>query len=109
VEIFELDELLARQAAGDRPYLEFQQSADLSTGLYVLAAGAVDRQGPHTEDEIYVVMAGHGLFRSGDEDAVVGPGTVLFVPAGRPHRFRTITEELRILVAFGPAEGSRGR
>lgn len=108
MDVFHLGELLARRSASGRPYLEFQRSEDLSTGLYVLATGAVDLQQPHTEDEIYVVVEGRGRFRAGDDDTPVGPGTVLFVAAGRPHRFHAITEELRIVVAFGPAEG-RGR
>ena len=33
--------------------------------------------------------------------------SVIFVPAGMPHRFHDITEEVRLLVVFGPAEGSR--
>jgi hypothetical protein len=38
----------------------------------------------------------------------VGPGSVVFVAATVPHTFHDITEELNLLVAFGPAEGSRG-
>ena len=58
MEIHELADLLPQTAATGRPYLEFQRSADLSTGLYVLPAGGVDRQQPHTEDEVYCVLAG---------------------------------------------------
>jgi hypothetical protein len=32
---------------------------------------------------------------------------VIFVAAAVPHRFHDITEDLTLLVAFGPAEGSR--
>jgi hypothetical protein len=35
--------------------------------------------------------------------------TVLFVPAGEAHRFHDITEDLTLLVIFGPAYGSRTR
>ncbi len=107
MDLFQFDDLIDRRAAAGRAYLEFQRSEDLSTGLYVLRAGAVDHQQPHTEDEIYVVMAGRAVVRVDDEDAPVGPGSVVFVPAGVPHRFHTIQEELRILVVFGPAEESR--
>jgi hypothetical protein len=37
----------------------------------------------------------------------VRPGSIVFVAAAVPHRFHDITEDLTILVAFGPAEGSR--
>lgn len=102
-----LSEALARQRAGGRPWIELLSVPDLSCGLYVLAAGAVDEQQPHTEDEVYVVLAGRGRFTAGDETRDCAAGDVIFVPARVPHRFHDITEELRIVVAFGPAEGSR--
>jgi hypothetical protein len=34
-------------------------------------------------------------------------GSVVFVPAGEEHRFVDITEELTLLVVFGPAYGRR--
>ena len=97
-----------RRRATGRAYLEFLTVPDLSAGLYVLEAGEEDRQRPHTEDEIYAVVSGRGRLRMGDEDVAVGPGSVAFVAAGVEHRFHDITERLAILVAFGPAEGSRG-
>ena len=84
-----------RLAAG-RPYVEFLREASMSAGLYVLAAGAVDPQQPHSEDEIYVVMAGRSRFTAADETRTVAPGDVIFVAAHVPHRFHDIAEELRI-------------
>ncbi len=97
-----------RAAAGER-YHEFLSVPDLSGGLYVLEAGATDPQSPHTEDELYVVMAGRGRIVVGGEDRAVETGTVVFVGAGVAHKFVDITERLVILVAFGPAESSRQR
>ena len=99
-----LDDLAARLAASGRPYLEFLRVPDLSTGLYVLPAGGVDRQQPHREDEVYHVIEGRGRITVGDETADVEPGSVVYVPADVPHRFHDIAEELRILVFFAPAE-----
>ena len=56
-------------AGRDRPgtgrgaplYREFLRVPDLSAGLYVLEAGATDPQSPHTEDELYYVVAGRGV------------------------------------------------
>jgi mannose-6-phosphate isomerase-like protein (cupin superfamily) len=104
---FTLDDALARQQAGGAPWTELLRSPDLSAGLYVLPAGATDPQQPHTEDEVYVILAGRGRFTAGDETIEAGPGAIIFVPALVPHRFHDISEELRIVVAFGPAEGSR--
>jgi len=100
------DALRRQQATGD-PWHELLSVPDLSAGIYVLAAGAVDRQQPHTEDEVYVVLAGRARFTSGGETRDVRPGDTLFVPAREPHRFHDIAEELRLVVVFGPAEGSR--
>ena len=33
-------------------------------------------------------------------------GSVIFAPPGLPHRFHSITEDLRLLVFFAPAEGT---
>jgi mannose-6-phosphate isomerase-like protein (cupin superfamily) len=107
MERYDLAAVLDRRAASGGPYLEFQRSPDLSTGLYVLPAGGADGQRPHTEDEIYLVLAGHAAFTAGDVTVDVRPDDVLFVPAGEPHRFHDIREELRLLVVFGPAEESR--
>ncbi len=107
MDVFPLAALSERQAASGGPYLEFLRVPDLSLGIYVLEAGAVDRQRPHTEDEAYVVLDGHARFTAGDETGDVGPGDTIFVAAGVPHRFHDITQTLRLIVAFGPAEESR--
>ncbi|HET9455821.1 MAG TPA: cupin domain-containing protein [Candidatus Limnocylindrales bacterium] len=107
MDAFELADLLARREADGRAYLEFLRVPDLSVGLYVLAAGAPDPQQPHTEDEAYYVVDGAGRITVGGEVRDVRAGSIVFVAAGVPHRFHDITDELRILVVFGPAEGSR--
>ncbi|HEV8489525.1 MAG TPA: cupin domain-containing protein [Candidatus Limnocylindrales bacterium] len=109
MEAHELSTLLETRRSADRPYLEFVRRPALSVGLYVLGAGAVDRQQPHDEDEVYHVVEGRGRITVGDETRVVGPGSVIYVAATVPHRFHGIEEELRVLVFFAPAEGSAGR
>jgi mannose-6-phosphate isomerase-like protein (cupin superfamily) len=104
MDAFEYEELLAAQGTGGELYHEFLRVDALSGGLYVLAAGAEDPQSPHAEDEVYVVMEGTGRIRVGEEDRAVRKGSVVFVPARVPHRFHSITEELRALVFFAPAE-----
>jgi quercetin dioxygenase-like cupin family protein len=105
--VFTAAELVDRQRASGGPYLEFLRVPDLSLGLYVLEAGAVDRQRPHTEDEAYVVLAGRSRFTAGDETRDVASGDAIFVAAGVEHRFHDITETLHLVVVFGPAEGAR--
>ena len=102
-----LDEALRRREDAGGPWAELLRVPDLSVGLYVLGAGDVDGQQPHTEDEVYVVLAGRSRFTAGTETREVRPGDVIFVPAEVPHRFHDIAEELRVVVVFGPAEHSR--
>ncbi len=87
-----------------KPYLEFLRAESMSAGLYVLAAGAMDMQRPHHEDEMYYVVKGRGRFKAGDQDQQVSAGSVLFVAAEVEHRFYNIEEELHVLVFFAPAE-----
>jgi mannose-6-phosphate isomerase-like protein (cupin superfamily) len=104
---FELSQLIAERERSNRRYLEFLRVPALSAGLYVLPAGGVDGQQPHTEDEVYYVVTGRSAFRCGAEDRPVEPGSLLYVPANVEHRFHSIEEELVILVFFAPAEGSQ--
>jgi mannose-6-phosphate isomerase-like protein (cupin superfamily) len=104
MDAFELADLAAEQRTSGRPYLEFIKAPDLSVGVYVLPAGGVDRQSPHTEDEVYYVVSGRATIRVGEEDRPVQAGSAVFVGADVPHRFHDISEELTILVFFGPAE-----
>jgi mannose-6-phosphate isomerase-like protein (cupin superfamily) len=107
VDAHELADVNARRLTSGRAYLEFLTVPDLSVGLYVLGPGEPDLQQPHTEDEVYYVVSGRGRITVGDEVREVQTGSVIFVPAPVPHRFHDVTEELTLLVAFGPAEGSR--
>ncbi len=107
MDAWELAEIEARRVAGARLYEEFLSVPDLSVGLYVIEAGGIDPQSPHTEDELYYVISGRATITVGAEERPVGPGSLVFVAAREPHRFHDITERLEILVAFGPAEGSR--
>lgn len=107
MESWTTSELLDRVQASGEPWLEFLRVADLSAGLYRLAAGADDRQQPHTEAEVYVVMAGRASFEAGSERREVSSGSVIFVPAGEAHRFCDVREDLAVLVVFAPPEYSR--
>ena len=98
--VYELDELLKRQAAQASPYLEFLRVPTLSCGLYRLAAGAKDLQAPHDEDEVYAVISGRARLRVGDQEREVGPGSILFVRATEEHSFVEIVEDITLLVFF---------
>ena len=93
--------------AGGAHYVEQLRVPDLSVGTYSIPAGGHDGQSPHTEDEIYVVTAGRARMVATSGSADVGPGDVIFVPAGEEHRFVDVTGDLALIVVFGPAEGTR--
>jgi mannose-6-phosphate isomerase-like protein (cupin superfamily) len=101
-----LADVLRTQHELGKSYLEFLRSGSLSTGLYVLEAGAADGQSPHTEDEVYVVLAGRSRFTAAEETRDVVRGDTIFVAAGVEHRFHDILEQLVLVVVFAPPEGS---
>ena len=104
MEAFMMQQLIAEQAAGERPYLEFLRHDSMSLGLYALPAGGADPQQPHHEDEVYYIVSGRGQITVDEETQPVQSGSLIFVAAHVPHHFHDITEDLKILVFFAPAE-----
>jgi mannose-6-phosphate isomerase-like protein (cupin superfamily) len=104
MDAFTLSQLVADRAGSGRAYLEFLRRPALSAGLYVLAPGEPDRQAPHTEDEVYVVLSGRAAIEVAGERRDVGAGSVVYVGRAVEHRFVDIVEELQVLVVFAPAE-----
>ncbi len=104
MQAYEIPQLSAEQDRSQQDYLEFLRVPALSAGLYVLPAGGVDTQEPHSEDEIYYVLAGRASILVGAENREVSAGSVIYVPATVEHRFHSIEEQLRLLVVFAPAE-----
>ncbi len=100
MQAFQLDQLREAHRTAGQLYHEFLRVPALNCGLYVLPAGQPDPQQPHDEDEVYYVISGVGRFEAGHDDVSVGPGSVLYVATGEPHRFHSITEDLEILVFF---------
>ncbi len=92
----------AHQAAGGM-WHEFLRVPDLSVGLYVIPAGGVDPQSPHREDEVYYVLSGKGMLTAGEHEYAAEAGSILYVAKHVPHRFHSVTDELRVLVFFAPA------
>jgi mannose-6-phosphate isomerase-like protein (cupin superfamily) len=102
--VFETKSIEQQRKQSGSTYLEFLRKSSMSVGFYVVAAGTVDQQSPHKEDELYYVVRGKGRMRAGSEDHHVGPGSLLFIAAEVDHRFYDIEEELTVLVFFAPAE-----
>ena len=82
-----------------------------------------DAQVPHDRDELYIVIAGTGMFMraveslpfddislpiQGEERVPFGPGDALFVAAGTVHRFEDFSDDFASWIVFyGPEGGER--
>ena len=80
-------------------YEVVHSSPGLEIGVYVLVAPEPDRQQPHDDDEVYVVLEGQGVLDVEGKEVLLREGHALFVPAGAEHRFSGY-EELSLLVIF---------
>ena len=65
-----------------------------------------DYQTSHTQDELYIIMKGTGTLLIEDTRFPFVEGDVLFVPAGKHHRFVDFTPDLITWAIFwGPPGG----
>lgn len=103
---FEVEQVRKRLEAGNGGYEVVHASPGLEVGVYVLVAPEPDRQQPHADDEVYVVLEGSGVLNVEGEAIPVSEGQAIFVPAGASHQFIGY-EGLSVLVIF--AGGSAGK
>jgi mannose-6-phosphate isomerase-like protein (cupin superfamily) len=104
-DVLRFGEELARLVPGQQEFAEVFRSPSGSLSLTVVRwpAGSVDDQQPHTEDEVYYVVAGRGTLVIDGAPNPVAAGSVAYVAAGVEHRFTEITEDLEVLVFWSPA------
>jgi mannose-6-phosphate isomerase-like protein (cupin superfamily) len=86
------------QAAGGG-YEVVHSSPGLELGVYVLVAPEPDRQHPHDDDEVYVVLDGSGALEVEGRTVPLERGQSIFVEAGAEHRFAGYVG-LSLLVIF---------
>ena len=60
----------------------------------------IDKQTPHTRDEIYIVTSGKGNFIRKDDKYAVQEGDILFVKAYEEHRFVDFSDDFATWVVF---------
>ena len=99
MDTFEIAAVKQRLGEAGGGYEVVHESAGLELGVYVLVAPEPDRQQPHEDDEIYVVLEGGGVLQVEGEETPVREGSAVFVEAGADHRF-TAYEHLSVLVIF---------
>ena len=96
---FEISAVKERLRESGGGYEVVHESPGLELGVYVLVAPEPDRQQPHEDDEVYVVLEGTGVLEVEGETVPVKEGSAVFVEAGADHRFSAY-EHLSVLVLF---------
>jgi mannose-6-phosphate isomerase-like protein (cupin superfamily) len=96
---FDIEGAKRRLAESSGGYEIVHASPGLEIGVYVLVAPEPDRQQPHDDDEVYVVLDGTGMLDVDGESVELRQGHAVFVPAGAEHRFSAY-EQLTVLVIF---------
>jgi mannose-6-phosphate isomerase-like protein (cupin superfamily) len=99
VRAFETREPIERLRAAGGGYEIVHESPGLEIGVYVLVAPEPDRQQPHADDEVYVVLEGRGALEVEGTKTELREGNAIFVPAGAEHRFSGY-EQMSVLVIF---------
>ncbi len=96
---FDIEGVKSRLAATNGGYEVVHESEGLEIGVYVLVAPEPDRQQPHADDEVYIVLEGSGVLEVEGKPVELREGHAVFVPAGAEHQF-TGYEHLAVLVIF---------
>src|SRR6476469_1876569 len=96
---FDIASVAERLSEGVGGYEIVHASPGLEVGVYVLVAPEPDRQQPHEDDEIYVVLEGSGVLEVEGKRVELREGHAVFVPAGAEHQFVGY-EQLIVLVIF---------
>lgn len=103
-DVFVRAEALARLPTPDgKRFVSCFEHGTLVLEMY--APHGSDPQQPHTRDELYVVVAGSGVFVCDGRRTRFGCGDALFAAAGAVHRFEEFSDDLAVWVMFYGAEG----
>jgi len=104
---FAVGSVVERLRAAGGGYEVVHESPGLELGVYVLVAPEPDRQQPHEDDEVYVLLEGTGVLEVDGSSVDVKVGDAVFVEAGAQHKF-TAYEQLAVLVIFERARPGAG-
>ena len=85
-------------------YLVHSQQFDFRTSRYP-HGGYVEAHVHEVAEQVYYFLRGAGTAECGDETRTVGPGDVMYVPAGVRHSLvSTGTEDLEFVLATSPPD-----
>jgi quercetin dioxygenase-like cupin family protein len=79
-------------AAGDK----------VSLSLAVFEPHAIVERHAHPHEQVGMVIEGSALFQVGDDERVLRPGDMYFIPGGVPHRVVAEAAGLQALDVFHP-------
>lgn len=100
----------ALSAIGERTGIQrfeyMVRHGSMKAGLY--APRGRDEQGPHQQDELYVVLTGSGTFSKAGMEMPFGPGDLIFVEAGLDHRFMDFSDDFTCWAIFWGPQGGEG-
>lgn len=96
---FGVGSVVEKLRAAGGGYEIVHESEGVELGVYVLVAPEPDRQQPHDDDEIYLVLDGSGVLDVEGKSVPMSVGDAVFVEAGADHRFSAY-EQLAVLVLF---------
>ena len=101
---FDTRDAVERLRTAGGGYEIVHESPGLDLGVYVLVAPEADRQQPHEDDEVYVVLEGSGVFLLEGRELAMRQGDLLVAPEGVPHGVtNTGATRLLVLAVLAPA------
>ena len=103
-----MDDIMARLEAdpeNSRVHYAIRHGS-MRVGIY--APRGEDPQSPHTQDELYIVASGTGVFMRDGERRPFKPGDLIFVPAAADHRFEDFSDDFSAWVVFWGPHGGEG-
>lgn len=96
VSLTEAIELLKQHP--EKPFVTVMHDETMSVEYF--APQKIDTQTPHQQDELYIIVRGHGSLVKEKETFEVKAGDVLFVKAGIEHRFENFSDDFATWVIF---------
>ena len=107
--IFHSSEVETYESPGDGKrtiqYLVEPERAGLQrlvAGLMTIESGGWSDVAAHEAEEVYFVLEGHAQIRLGNEERVVGPGSVIAISSNVRHQVGAIDDRVRIYFTLSP-------
>lgn len=105
---YKISKTTALQQLADSKQEFMQMFTKGSLQIEIYKPDAIDKQHPHSRDEVYVITSGNAMFYNEGAVVVVNPNDCLFVPAFAEHRFFNFSNDFATWVFFyGPEGGEK--